>query len=111
MILKSSKLLRSSRIPTRHSKGQPCPSFSLSNLFNSFNLFNLLFLLLPTLSLAAPVPAIPTERHPVTNAYQGVTVTEDYQWLEDPSAPPVREWTHQQNDRTRSYFKSLPSRD
>jgi prolyl oligopeptidase len=56
----------------------------------------------------APVPA---PRQPVTNAYHGVTVVDDYQWLEDFSAPPVREWIKAQNQRTRAYYSRLPYHD
>jgi prolyl oligopeptidase len=54
---------------------------------------------------------IPTRQHPVTNVYHGVTVVDNYQWLEDASAPEVRDWMHQQNDRTRAYFSNLPYRE
>src|SRR5258708_6067915 len=56
-------------------------------------------------------PIVPTAQHPVTNVYHGVTVVDNYQWLEDASAPAVREWMHQQNDRTRTYFSRLPFRE
>src|SRR5215468_2321664 len=56
-------------------------------------------------------PLVPTKQHPVTNVYHGVTVVDNYQWLEDPSAPEVREWMRQQNDRTRTYFSRLPFRE
>jgi prolyl oligopeptidase len=83
---------------------------SSASSFNPFKLCNLI-LFLPGLALAAPLPSLPTERHPATNTYHGETIAEDYQWLEDPSAPAVREWMRLQNERTRSYFKQLPFRD
>ncbi|HWI58375.1 MAG TPA: S9 family peptidase, partial [Bacillota bacterium] len=54
---------------------------------------------------------MPTPREPVTNGYQGTVVVDDYQWLEDAPAPAVRQWTREQNARTRAYFDQLPYRD
>jgi prolyl oligopeptidase len=59
----------------------------------------------------AQLPAIPTTREPVTNSYHGVMVVDDYQWLEDAASPAVRDWTRQQNERTRSYFDKLAFHD
>src|SRR4051812_17165845 len=84
------------------------------SLFNSFNRFFFCFFcsFVFTLSRASsPLPAVPTEQHPVTNSYQGVSVADDYQWLEDPAAPEVREWMRLQNERTRAYFNKLPFRE
>jgi prolyl oligopeptidase len=60
---------------------------------------------------AGSLPSVPTDRHPVTNAYHGTVVTDDYQWLEDPKAPEVRDWMRLQNERTRAYFNNLPYRE
>ncbi len=62
-------------------------------------------------SPAASLPAVPAVREPVTNTYHGVNVTEDYQWLEEATAPQVREWTRLENERTRAYFSGLPYRE
>jgi prolyl oligopeptidase len=59
----------------------------------------------------ASLPSVPTAIQPVTNTYHGVSVVDDYQWLEDASAPPVREWVRAQNERTRAYFSQLPYHD
>src|ERR1017187_10154848 len=59
----------------------------------------------------APLPAIPTAREPVTNIYHGVAVMDDYQWLEDGTNPTVRDWTRQQNERTRAWFDQLEFHD
>ncbi len=59
----------------------------------------------------ATLSAVPTDRHPVTNVYHGVSVRDDYQWLEDAAAPAVGEWSRRQNERTRAYFETLPARD
>ena len=55
----------------------------------------------------AQLPTIPTARKPVTNIYHGQSVVDDYQWLEDAANPEVRDWTRQQNSRTRGYFDKL----
>ncbi len=38
-------------------------------------------------------------------------VVDDYQWLEDASAPAVRDWTRLENERTRAYYAGLPFRE
>jgi prolyl oligopeptidase len=67
--------------------------------------------LLPILVHCQPLPPVPARLQPVTNAYHGVIVTDPYQWLEEPGAGPVLEWTRLQNERTRSYFSRLPYRE
>jgi len=59
----------------------------------------------------AQLPAIPTAREPVTNIYHGVSVVDDYQWLEDAASPAVRDWTRRQNERTRAWFDRLEFHD
>jgi prolyl oligopeptidase len=66
---------------------------------------------LPQFALAATLPSVPAPREPVTNVYHGVSVVDDYQWLEDAKAPAVREWTRLENERTRTYFARLPHRE
>jgi prolyl oligopeptidase len=64
------------------------------------------------LCLAADdLPPLPeTPKKPVTDAYQGVQVVDDYRWLEPPTDPEVRQWSAQQNARTRAYLDRLPTR-
>jgi prolyl oligopeptidase len=68
----------------------------------------------PAVLGVAQSPAIPgppsTPRRPVTDTYHGVTVTEDYRWLEDWNSPEVKQWSAAQNARTRQYLDHLPSR-
>lgn len=59
-------------------------------------------------SSLAQLPVVPTAREPVTNTYHGTPVIEDYQWLEAATKVAVRDWTRQQNERTRTYFARLP---
>jgi prolyl oligopeptidase len=96
----------------RNRSARPFNPVNLIDTVDSFNLINLFALLfLPLASSAAPpLPSVPTEAHPVTNAYDGTMVLDNYQWLETAAAPEVREWTRLQNDRTHSYFTGLPFR-
>lgn len=55
--------------------------------------------------LAAP-PA--TERRPVVDLYHGVSVTDDYRWLEDWDDPEVKAWSAAQNAAAREYLDGLP---
>jgi prolyl oligopeptidase len=52
--------------------------------------------------------AIETSKAPVSSIYHGVTVTEDYRWLEDAASDQTRSWTMAQDRRTRSYLGNLP---
>ena len=59
----------------------------------------------------AQIPAPPsTPKRPVTDQVQGVTVTDDYRWLENWDDPAVKQWSTAQNDRTRAYLDALPER-
>lgn len=51
---------------------------------------------------------IETPKASVSDAYHGVTVTEDYRWLEDAGSDQTRFWTMAQDRRTRSYLANLP---
>ena len=53
-----------------------------------------------------PTPATP--KIPVRTAYHGVTVTEDYRWLEDATAEPARSWTAAQDQRARAWLHGRP---
>ena len=72
---------------------------------------SLLVVSFPLTCLEAELPLVPTPAQPVTNVYHGVTVVDDYQWLEDAAAPAVRQWTRHQNERTHAYFSRLPYRE
>jgi|HubBroStandDraft_6_1064221.scaffolds.fasta_scaffold00076_51 prolyl oligopeptidase len=67
-----------------------------------------------SLSAFAQSPSIPkppdTPKHPVTDEYQGVGVTDDYRWLENWDDPAVKQWSAAENARSRQYLDSLPSR-
>jgi prolyl oligopeptidase len=55
-------------------------------------------------------PYPPTQKQPVTDAYHGVNVTDDYRWLDDKDAPAVVSWVESQNTLTRSILDRLPAR-
>ena len=63
-----------------------------------------------TLSLWGADAPPPTPKRPVTDTYHGVTVTDDYRWLEDVSNPEVRQWTEAQNVYARRHLDALPAR-
>ena len=54
---------------------------------------------------------IDTPKVPVSSTYHGLTVTEDYRWLEDAESDQSRSWTEAQDRLTRSYLENLPFRD
>ncbi|MGP0020058.1 MAG: prolyl oligopeptidase family serine peptidase [Candidatus Sulfotelmatobacter sp.] len=59
----------------------------------------------------ASVPKPPdTPKRPVTDEYFGVTVTDNYLWLENWDDPGVKQWSAAENARTREYFDHLPAR-
>jgi prolyl oligopeptidase len=53
-------------------------------------------------------PETPLET--ATSEFHGVTVAEDYRWLEDFDNPVVKEWNASQNQHTRGYLDALPDR-
>ena len=55
-------------------------------------------------------PPPPTPKHPVIETYHGVSVTDNYRWLEDWSNPAVRAWSEVQNTYARRYLDRLPDR-
>ena len=66
-------------------------------------------LLMTEVSGAQAPPAAP--KRPVTDTYHGVTVTDDYRWLEDGAGPEVHQWTEAQNRYARQYLDDLPARE
>jgi len=73
-----------------------------------------LFVCLLTFSAVAQTASVPkppdTPRRPVTDEYFGVTVTDDYRWLENWDDPAVKQWSAAENARTREYLDHLPAR-
>ena len=62
----------------------------------------------------AQSPSIPkppeTPKRPVTDEYHGVTVRDDYRWLEDWSDPETKRWSAAENAYARAYLDHLPAR-
>jgi prolyl oligopeptidase len=61
-----------------------------------------------SLALAAAPPD--SKKLPVSDAYHGTNVTEDYRWLEE-STPEVKEWSGSQNAYARAILDKLPGVD
>jgi prolyl oligopeptidase len=71
----------------------------------------LFFAQLITSAQAPSAPAPPAApKKPVTDVYSGVSVTDDYRWLENYSDPAVRAWSDAQNQYARKYLDALPLR-
>jgi prolyl oligopeptidase len=56
-------------------------------------------------------PAPATAKQPVTDDYGGVTVKDDYRWMEQLSDPKVKAWAEKQNERSQKFLNSLPGRN
>lgn len=64
-----------------------------------------LSLLSASLVIAGPPSTV---KQPVTDAYHGVTVQDDYRWLEDGANDDVRAWSDAQNAHARQFLDSRP---
>jgi prolyl oligopeptidase len=73
----------------------------------SMGLFVSIFLTAMLMPGATPPPA---PKKPIQHVYHGVTVTDDYEWLEDSSRPEVRAWSDAQNASARQVLDGLPGR-
>ena len=51
-----------------------------------------------------------TPKRPVTEVYHGVTVVDDYRWLEDDASQEVVRWVAEQNALTHRYLDAIPQR-
>jgi prolyl oligopeptidase len=57
-------------------------------------------------------PELPdTPKKPVVDHFHGVTVTDNYRWLENWEDPAVRQWSDAQNDRARGFLDGLAARE
>jgi prolyl oligopeptidase len=65
--------------------------------------------LLLVVGTAAAGPPVATPRRPVHDVYHGVTVTDDYRWLEKGDDPAVRAWTEAQNKAARAFLDRSPA--
>jgi prolyl oligopeptidase len=64
--------------------------------------------LMATMTLLGQPPQ--TEKRPVTDTYHGVSVTDDYRWLENFNDPAVKAWAQNQNAYSRRILDALPER-
>ena len=68
--------------------------------------------LISAMSLAAAskldYPAAP--KHPVTDTYGSVSITDEYRWLEDANAPETQQWVAAENRLTREVLDNVPGR-
>lgn len=62
----------------------------------------------PAAGAAMAPPA--TARQPMQDTFHGVTVSEDYRWLEDWSDEKVKAWSQAQNQYARAQLDALPGR-
>jgi prolyl oligopeptidase len=53
----------------------------------------------------------PAAKEPVTHTYHGVTVVDNYQWLENGDAPAVKGWVAAENALSRAWLEAVPGRD
>lgn len=76
----------------------------------------------PVASAAAPAPSASVEKppsatspaakkKPVTDVYHGVSVVDDYRWLEDSKDPDTKNWSDEQNAHARKHLDALAGRD
>ncbi len=65
---------------------------------------------IPVAGAPAEIDYPPAPKHPVTQTFHGVEVTDNYQWLEDPKGPGVAAWVAAENKLTRSILDTSPVR-
>src|ERR1051326_4583034 len=57
----------------------------------------------------SPAPP-PTEKKPVTETLNGLTITDPYRWLEDQNSPETRAWIDRENAYTDTVLGSRPEK-
>ncbi len=67
-------------------------------------------LVTPILATSEEATQPTTERKPVSDEYHGVTVVDDFRWLENFEDSVVKEWNAEQNSFTRSYLDTMSAR-
>ena len=69
-------------------------------------------LFLPGAGQASPTlePAPVTNKQPLTDSLDGITVRDDYRWLEELNDPKVTAWADKQNERAQKFLNGLPGR-
>lgn len=73
----------------------------------------LMLLLVASARVVSAADALPfprAEKKPQIDSYFGVDVRDDFQWMEKPDSPEVKNFATEQNDRTRKFFDAIPER-
>ncbi len=66
--------------------------------------------LLTALVAATPIARPPaTPKRPVVDVFHGISVRDDYRWLENWNDPAVKKWSDTENDYARQYLDHLPN--
>jgi prolyl oligopeptidase len=52
----------------------------------------------------------PAAKHPVAETLHGVTIVDDYRWMEDDAAPEVKAWVREENALTRKVLDAVAQR-
>lgn len=73
-------------------------------------MYNNAVLIMAVSSVLAAADLPQTPKHPVTDTYHGVSVIDDYRWLEDVKSPAVAKWIEAQNAYGRAYLDKAPWR-
>jgi prolyl oligopeptidase len=55
-------------------------------------------------------PIVAAAKHPIAHTYFNTTVTDDYQWLEDPQSPETKAFIDAENQLARAKLDALPER-
>src|SRR5262245_354483 len=63
-----------------------------------------------TASFASELSYPSAPKRPVTDVYHGVSVVDDYRWLEDDNAAEVKDWVDAQNGFTRKLLDGVSQR-
>ncbi len=63
----------------------------------------------PTLAQLPPPP--PSAKIPVSETIDGVTLTDNYRWLEDQNSPQTRAWIAAQQKYAATFFAGVPDRE
>src|SRR6202158_4494640 len=66
--------------------------------------------MLPAMPAAADTRSPATHKRPRSDTYHGVTVVDDYRWLEEDANAEVKRWAAEQNSATRRYLDGIAQR-
>jgi prolyl oligopeptidase len=81
-----------------------------SSVASALRFFGFALCTVSAIAAAAGPSYPPTLKRPVSETYHGVTVVDDYRWLEDDASPEVKRWVAEQNALTRHYLDGIAQR-